>query len=111
MKIENKKSRVYRCKTLEEIAEALQGNMSFEHDIGNDIFPTHYHIHISEEDFSIVGSCGDCIQSFSSPYYGECDDDSFEWETLENRDFRNVCYDLLEQVNTYIREEMEFIDD
>ena len=104
MKIENEKSRVYRYKTLEEIAEALQKNSSFEYYIGNNIVPTHYYIHISEEDFSFVGSLGVDVESFSAPYYGECDDDSFEWETLDNKDFRNVCEDLLEQVNSYIKE-------
>lgn len=113
MKAENKKSRAYRYKTLEEIAEVLQENkenMNFERCVGNDNVPAHYYIHISEDDFSFVGSCDWEVESFSAPYYGECDD-SFEWETLENRDFRNVCYDLLEQVNTYIREEMEFRND
>lgn len=49
-------------------------------------------------------SLGCDVESFSAPYYGECDDDSFEWETLDNKDFRNVCEDLLEQVNAYIKE-------
>lgn len=104
MKAENEKSRVYRYKTLEEIAEALQDNCSLEDDIGNGCPSTRYYIHISEEDFSIVRSLGCDVESFSAPYYGECDDDSFEWETLENKDFRNVCEDLLEQVNEYIKE-------
>ena len=104
MKAENEKSRVYRYKTLEEIAEALQDNCSLEDDIGNGCPSTCYYIHISEEDFSIVRSLGCDVESFSAPYYGECDDDSFEWETLDNKDFRNVCEDLLEQVNAYIKE-------
>lgn len=103
MKAENEKSRVYRYKTLEEIAEALQDNCSLEDDIGNGCPSTRYYIHISEEDFSIVRSLGCDVESFSASYYGECDD-SFEWETLENKDFRNVCEDLLEQVNAYIKE-------
>ena len=104
MKAENEKSRVYRYKTLDEIAEALQNNLSFEYYKGNYNVPTYYYIHIDEDDFSIVGGNGYGVQSFSSPYYGECDDDSFEWETLDNEDFRIVCEDLLEQVNSYIKE-------
>lgn len=104
MNVENEKSRVYRYKTLEEIAEALQDNCSLEDYVGNGCPSTRYYIHIDEDDFSIVGGNGYGVQSFSSPYYGECDDDSFEWETLENKDFRNVCEDLLEQVNSYIKE-------
>ena len=64
MKAENEKSRVYKYKTLEEIAEALQDNCSLEDDIGNGCPSTRYYIHISE----------------------------------------NVCEDLLEQVNAYIKE-------
>ena len=104
MKIENEKSRVYRYKTLEEIAEALQQHLSLEYYIGNEPVPYYYYIYIDENVFSIVGFCDDYIESFRAPYYGECNDDSFEWETLENKDFRNVCEDLLEQVNAYIKE-------
>lgn len=104
MKIENEKSRVYRYKTLEEIAEALQQHLSLEDYIVNDSVSYYYCIYIGENDFSIVGFCDDYIESFRAPYYGECDDNSFEWETLENKDFRNVCEDLLEQVNAYIKE-------
>ena len=50
MKIENEKSRVYRYKTLDEIAEALQNNLSFEYYKGNYNVPTYYYIHIDEED-------------------------------------------------------------
>lgn len=104
MKAENEKSRVYRYKTLEEIAEGLQQHLSLEDNIGNEPVPYYYCIYIDENDFSIVGFCDDYIESFRAPYYGECDDNSFEWETLENKDFRNVCEDLLEQVNAYIKE-------
>ena len=104
MKAENKKSRVYRYKTLEEIFEALQDNCSFEDYVGNGFPSTRYYIHINEDDLSIAPRVGGDVESFSAPYYGECDDDSFDWETLDNEDFRIVCEDLLEQVNSYIKE-------
>lgn len=105
MKIENEKSRVYRYKTLEEIAEALvkYNSLGYEREYDDDFFP-HYYIHINEDDFSFVNGCGCYTEDFCAPYGGVCDDDSFEWETLDNKDFRNVCEDLLEQVNLYIKE-------
>lgn len=104
MKVENEKSRVYRYKTLDEIAEALQDTFGFEYYDGNYDVRIYYYIHIDEDDFSIMGGNGYGVQSFSSPYYGEYDGCAFEWETLDNKDFRNVCEDLLEQVNSYIKE-------
>lgn len=70
MKAENEKSRVYRYKTLEEIARALQDFCSLEDYIGNGCPSTRYYIHIDEDDFSIVGGNGYGVQTFSSPYFG-----------------------------------------
>lgn len=82
----------------------MRGNIILEHYLDIDIVRIHYYIHINEDDFSFVRGCGCYTVDFCSPYGGVCDDDSFDWETLENKDFRNVCEDLLEQVNAYIKE-------
>ena len=84
----------------------MRKNNSLEYEYDDGFIP-YYYIHISEKDFSIVSSvssCGGDVESFSVLYGGVCDDDSFEWDTLDNKDFRNVCEDLLEQVNSYIKE-------
>lgn len=93
-------------KTLEDIAKVLQDNMSLEEanipPYGNGMY---YFVHIKENDFSFSKSRGEDTETFASLYEGEIEDDSYDWETLDNEDFKAVCEDLLEQVNNYISEE------
>ena len=93
-------------KTLEDIAKVLQDNMSLEQ---ADISPfgdgMYYFVHIKENDFSFSKNRGEDTETFAALYEGEIEDDSYDWETLDNEDFKVVCEDLLEQVNDYIREE------
>lgn len=94
-------------KTLEDIAKVLQDNKSLEQ---RDFSPyrhgMYYFIHIRKDDFSFSKNCGAGIQSFAVMYPGEIKDDSYDWETLDNEDFKAVCEKLLKQVNNYISEEM-----
>jgi len=95
-------------KTLEGIAEVLQDNMSLEQanipPFGDGMY---YFVHIKENDFSFSPIRGEDTESFASLYRGEIEDLSYDWETLDNEDFKAVCEDLLEQVNNYISEEMK----
>lgn len=93
-------------KKLEDIAKVLQDNVSLEQanvpPYGEGMY---YFVHIKENDFSFSKNCGDYTETFTTLYRGEIEDDSFDWETLDNEDFKAVCEDLLEQVNNYISEE------
>lgn len=93
-------------KKLEDIAEVLQDNMSLEQanipPFGDGMY---YFVHIKENDFSFSPIRGEDTESFASLYRGEIEDLSYDWETLDNEDFKTVCEDLLEQVNNYISEE------
>lgn len=95
-------------KKLEDIAEVLQDNMSLEQanipPFGDGMY---YFVHIKENDFSFSPIRAENTESFASLYRGEIEDLSYDWETLDNEDFKTVCEDLLEQVNNYIREEMK----
>ena len=95
-------------KKLEDIAEVLQDNMSLEQanipPFGDGMY---YFVHIKENDFSFSPIRGEDTESFASLYRGEIEDLSYDWETLDNEDFKAVCEDLLEQVNNYISEEMK----
>ena len=95
-------------KTLEDIAKVLQDNISLEQanisPFGDGMY---YFVHIRENDFSFSKSRGEDTETFTALYKGDIEDDSFDWETLDNDDFKAVCEDLLEQVNDYIREEMK----
>ena len=92
-------------KTLKNIAKVLQDNMSLEQ---ANISPygdgMYYFVHIKENDFSFSKSRGEDTETFAALYKGEIEDDSYDWETLDNEDFKAACEDLLEQVNGYIRE-------
>lgn len=90
-------------KNLKEIAEELQEESSLEYEDGN----PYYYIHVNEDNFSFAGGSGKGIESFKAPYAGKIDDD-FSFENLENKEFCETCEDLLEQVNAYIKDEMEF---
>lgn len=96
-------------KKLEDIAKVLQDNISLEEayipPYGNGMY---YFVHIKANDFSFAKSCGEDTESFASFYKGEIKDDSYDWESLDNEDFKAVCVDLLEQVNSYISEEMKW---
>lgn len=95
-------------KTLEDIAKVLQDNMSLEQaNIPPYSDGMYYFVHIKENDFSLSPIRGEDTETFTALYKGEIEDDSFDWETLDNDDFKAVCEDLLEQVNDYIREEMK----
>lgn len=95
-------------KTLEDIAKVLQDNMSLEQmDFSPYRHGMYYFIHVREDDFSFTKNCGARIQSFAVMYMGEIKDDSYDWETLDNEDFKAVCEKLLTQVNNYISEEMK----
>lgn len=93
-------------KTLEDIAKVLQDNMSLEQanipPFGDGMY---YFVHIKENNFSFSPIRGEDTESFASLYRGEIEDLSYDWETLDNEDFKTVCEDLLEQVNNYISEE------
>lgn len=95
-------------KKLEDIAEVLQDNMSLEQanipPFGDGMY---YFVHIKENDFSFSPIRGEDTESFASLYRGEIEDLSYDWETLDNEDFKTVCEELLEQVNNYISEEMK----
>lgn len=94
-------------KTLEDIAKVLQDNMSLEQmDFSPYRHGMYYFIHIREDDFSFSKNYGAGIQSFAVMYMGEIKDDSYDWETLDNEDFRATCEFLLKKVNNYISEEM-----
>lgn len=93
-------------KKLEDIAKVLQDNMSLEEaNISPYGYAMYYFIHIRRDDFTFSKSRGEDTETFASLYEGEIEDDSYDWETLDNEDFKAVCEDLLEQVNDYILEE------
>lgn len=94
-------------KKLEDIAEVLQENMSLEQASISLSDGMYYVVHIKENDFSFSPIRGEDTESFASLYRGEIKDFSYDWETLDNEDFKAVCEDLLEQVNNYISEEMK----
>lgn len=97
-----------KLKTLEDIAKVLQDNMSLERmDFSPYRHGMYYFIHIREDDFAFSKNCGAGIQSFAVMYMGEIKDDSYDWETLDNEDFRATCEILLKKVNDYISEEMK----
>lgn len=100
----------FEFKKLEDIAKVLQDNISLEEanipQYGNGMY---YFVHIKENDFSFSKSRGEDTETFAALYEGEIEDDSYDWETLDNEDFKAVCEDLLEQVNSYINEEMKWV--
>ena len=104
--IGDEKMKRVEFKKLEDIAKVLQDNMSLEQmDFSPYRHGMYYFIHIREDDFSFSKNCGAGIQSFAVMYPGEIKDDSYDWETLDNEDFRATCEFLLKKINSYISEE------
>ena len=79
--------------TLEDIAEYLANNQSFEYDNGHYI----YWIYIDDRG-NLVSQLSEAACYFKAFFGGIPKDDSYDWETLENEEFKNVCEYFLEKI-------------
>ena len=90
--------------TTKEIAEALQEFSSMEFMVGRTGDGIYYFIHLDLDSLELVSSQGWNIESFNTEYHGIIDeeDDSYGWESMENKDFVDVAEELRNQVNEFI---------
>lgn len=80
--------------TLKDIANYLADNQTFEYDNGDYI----YWLYMNEKG-ELVSQLSEADCYFNAYFGGEPEDDSYDWETLDNEDFRNVCEYFLEKLN------------
>ena len=90
--------------TKEDIAKVLQDNQSIEYMQGAQGEGNYYYIHLNLDDLELVSSQGENTEDFTAYYEGQADDDSFEWEILENKDFADTVEDLTNQVNVFLKD-------
>lgn len=87
-----------RYKSLEEVAEQLKENVSLETMDDTRYGEYRYHYRVDFDDFT---------EDFTAYYYGEAPDDSYDWESLDNVEFKFTCKKLLCQANIYIKDKIE----
>ncbi len=83
--------------TVKEVMEALQENSSYEFDNGSH----YYNLHITDKGEILQGIDG-ADESIRVEYFGDLEDDSFDWESEENKDFMEVVKELTEKANEYL---------
>ena len=91
--------------TTEKIIKALQDYSSMDSMVGSTGEGIYYFIHLNLDNLELVSSQGWNIKSFNAEYHGLIDgeDNSYGWESVENKDFVDVAEELKNQVNDFIK--------